>query len=232
MHRSKAGMARSAWLAFIVCLMPKFVSAQDLRTAPLPAIDDSALRASLLTAADTAALLEFALPIVLDSLQADSAAKPILSKVARYPQLELGPELGATVDDDWLDEFPVDGWLRRICAPVKRPCRRSNAIRVYLEDQPGEGDNTVRLIMVISQPDWRRRRDVDIVDENEQLLRFWEIGLYQLPVFYGSHLLFFMEPSQCGEHWPPFACMELERRGDSWRVKSWIVTPAHAWNEK
>jgi hypothetical protein len=225
-------MSRSAWLALMVCLVPNVGSAQDLRSAPLPAIDDSALRADLRTAADTAALLEFALPIALDSLRSDSAAKPILSKVTRYPQLELGPELGDAVDDEWLDEFPVDSWLRRVCAPVKRPCRRSNAIRVDLEDQPGEGDNTVRLIMIISQPDWRRRRDVDIMDENEQLLRYWEIGLYELPVFYGSHLLFVRVPSQCGEHWPPFACMELERRGDSWRVKSWIVTDLSQWRSR
>ncbi len=204
-----------ALLMALLCLASGTAGAQELRRQTPTAFDDSAKDAALQTRADTAALVELLLPVALDSLASDTSAFGLWSYVHRYPQVLLSDELGSAVDTAWLAELVAARRVRGICAPIMRSCRRTDAIRVSLADQPGEGDNAVLLVLALSGALKSGSRPVDIEDENERLLRLWDLGIFQpAPVWWADHVL----------HFIPRMRLRAERVRTSWRITAWDST--------
>ena len=168
-------------LAALLCMGAAPASAQELRLSPPAAFNDSARRAALQSRSDTVALLKLLLPAALDSLVSDTAANALWSQVARYPQLRLSEKLGSAVDTMWLAVLVTEGRVRGVCTPIKRSCRRTSTIDVTLEDEPGEGDNAVLLVLSVIpriEPafSWFERHSGD-----ERRSRLWEMGVFQPP---------------------------------------------------
>ncbi len=201
-----------ALLVASLCLGSATAEAQELRRPTPTAFDDSAKDAALQTRADTVALVEILLPVALDSLASDTSAYGLWSHVHRYPQLLLSDELGSVVDTAWLTELVAARRVRGVCAPIVRSCRRTDAIRVSLADQPGEGDNAVFLVLALTGALKSGSRPVDIEDDNERQLRLWDMGIFQpAPLWWVDHVL----------HVIPRARLRAERLETSWRIMAW-----------
>lgn len=198
-------------LAALLCLGVGPAGAQELRRSPPPAFSDSARRASLQSRSDTGALLKLLLPAALDSLVSDTAANALWSQVARYPQLQLSEKLGSAVDTIWLAGLVGERLVLGVCAPIKRSCRRANTIEVTLEDEPGEGDNAVLLVLsVIPRIEplfgWFDRHSGD-----ERRSRLWEMGIFQPPPQWWAPPITFALPAR----------LRAERLATAWRITSW-----------
>ena len=189
--------------------------AQTLGALPPPP-SDSLLTAHLKTQADTVALLHAMLPAALDSLRRSSDSLSLGALVEPHRQLSLSPALGAGLDSAWLAGLIHAGLISGVCRPVRISCRDRAAISVRLENQPGVGDNAVRIALsVTSGSQTRRRRTVaPYQDDNARMLRLWELGVFQpQPVLMGGpHVLQLI----------PRSYLLVERTTSGWHVKGWF----------
>jgi hypothetical protein len=143
---------------------------------PVPALDDHALHLALGTAADTAALLRFAVPLALDSLR---QAEPNRHRV----QLSL-PQVPIS-DTAWVATL-IDGrWVRGVCRPIRRQCRGNTALQVTLEATPQADANEVRLVLR-DGPFRPLPRAVAMDDEMRRWLEERAVGIPNTgPLLYG-----------------------------------------------
>ncbi len=198
----------------VLCLGAAPADAQDIQRSPPVPFSDSARRATLQSRADTGALLKLLLPAALDSLRADTKGNALWSEVDRYPQLQLSGSLRSAVDTIWLASLVGEHRVRGICAPIERSCRRTSTLDVALEDEPGEGDNEVRLVLSVIP---RIEPAFSWFDEhswNERQLRLWEMGVFQPPpLWWGAsrHRIRAATP----------ALLRAERMATGWRIVSW-----------
>ncbi len=198
-------------LAALLCLGVATAGAQELRRSAPAAFNDSARRAALQSRSDTGALLKLLLPAALDSLVSDTSANALWSQVARYPQLQLSDKLGSAVDTIWLVGLVAERRVRGVCAPIKRACRRTTTLDVTLEDEPGEGDNAVLLVLsVIPRIEplfgWFDRHSGD-----ERRSRLWAMGVFLPPPQWWAPPITYSSPAR----------LRAERLATAWRITSW-----------
>ncbi len=201
-------------LAALLCLGVATAGAQELRRSAPVAFNDSARREALQSRADTGALLKLLLPAALDSLVSDTTANALWSQVARYPQLQLSEKLGSAVDTVWLAGLVAERRVRGVCAPINRSCRGTSTIDVTLEDEPGEGDNAVLLVLSVIPRIEPAFSWFDLHSGDERRSRLWEMGVFQpRPQWWGAI-----------RHHTPFASparLRAERLATAWRITSW-----------
>lgn len=204
-------MRLSILLAALLCLGVATAGAQELRRSPPAAFSDSARRAALQSRADTGTLLKLLLPAALDSLVSDTAANALWSQVAHYPQLQLSEELGSAVDTIWLAGLVAERRVRGTCAPIKRSCRRTSTIDVTLEDEPGEGDNAVLLVLSVIPRIEPTFNWFDSHSGDERRSRLWEMGVFQPPPQWWAPPITFALPAR----------LRAERLATAWRITGW-----------
>ena len=124
---------------FLATLAGSPAHAQTPRPPILDTISDARLAARLRTAADTLALFRLVVPVALDSLH--------MTGDSTWPPQLLVAGLDSTLAHPWLMSLLAHGHVQGLCGPVRIHCRGFDAVGATLEDEPGQGDNEVRLVL-------------------------------------------------------------------------------------
>lgn len=183
-----------------------------MRPPSLEPINDARLDARLRTAADTLDLLQLALPIALDSLHTagDSTWPPFLVVAG----------VDSTLAHAWLMSLLEDHRVRGLCGPVRIRCQGFVAVRVSLENEPGIGDNAVRLVLslVSVRP---RPRTVPYHDEMRRWQAMLTAGIPMLGVGWGEP---WAVTDGVWEIVPRFVLTTVAAP-DGWHIVSWQRDP-------
>jgi len=140
------------------------VYAQTPRPPILEPISDARLEAQLQTAADTLALLKLTVPAAIDSLRTAGDST--------WPQLLVVTGVDSALAHAWLTSLVKHRRVQGLCAPIRMQCDGFEAVRVSLENEPGLGDNEVRLILSLVRV---RQRSRTVRYEDEE--RRWQAML-------------------------------------------------------
>lgn len=199
-------------ILLLATLLTDPVDAQTPRPPILEPISDARLEARLRTAADTLALLELAVPIALDSLHTAGDST--------WPQIFVVAGVDSVLARTWLTSLLTQRRVHGLCGPIRVQCDGFDAVRMALENEPGLGDNEVRLTLSLVGVR-QRPRTVRYEDE----MRRWQAMLAAgIPM-----------PGECSGApcWSPDRVMELVPRfvlttaaaPGGWHIVGWRRDP-------
>jgi hypothetical protein len=208
----RSSLRFTAGITLLATLFAGRSYAQTLRPPMLEPITNARLEARLRTAADTLGLLQFVVPVALDSLRTagDSTWPPFLvvagvdSASARAWLLSL------------LDHHQVRG----LCGPIRIRCQGFEGVRVSLENDPRIGDNAVRLVLrlISLRP---RPRTVYYDDEMRRWQAMLSAGIPMLGGCWGAPC---WAPGGKIEIVPDFVLTTVAAP-DGWHVVGWHREP-------